>query len=186
MADVLLSFSQVVIGEALTEEAPKPGETVLTGQYPCYDIYETADGQYVTLAAIEPQFWQTFCEVIERSDLTDDHFTANEDTRAQVRNAVTQVSKERSRERWEELLSDVPFVAINTVAQVVEDKSFEHRGMIRRSGGTPRIGFPVQSSNRIPAGEDSVPKLREHSDEVLHQVGYTGTRISKLRESGVI
>jgi len=33
-----------------------------------YGIYETSDGRYVTLGALEPKFWQKFCEVIGRPD----------------------------------------------------------------------------------------------------------------------
>ena len=43
----------------------------LTGELACYRIYETADGKLVTLAALEPHFWQRFCELIERPDLLD-------------------------------------------------------------------------------------------------------------------
>jgi alpha-methylacyl-CoA racemase len=41
----------------------------LTGALACYRIYETADGQLITLAALESHFWERFCELIERPDL---------------------------------------------------------------------------------------------------------------------
>jgi alpha-methylacyl-CoA racemase len=41
----------------------------LTGQLACYRIYECADGRQLTLAALEPKFWQRFCELVNRSDL---------------------------------------------------------------------------------------------------------------------
>jgi alpha-methylacyl-CoA racemase len=47
-----------------TGEAPGPGMSSLDGGLPCYNIYETQDGKYLTLAALEYKFWHTFCERI--------------------------------------------------------------------------------------------------------------------------
>ncbi len=41
----------------------------LTGRLACYRIYECADGRYLTVAALEPKFWQRLCELLERPDL---------------------------------------------------------------------------------------------------------------------
>src|SRR6056297_3088540 len=56
MTDVVASFSQSIAYDALAGEEPRPGETALTGDGPWYDIYECADGRYVTIAALEPKF----------------------------------------------------------------------------------------------------------------------------------
>jgi alpha-methylacyl-CoA racemase len=48
------------------------GEAVprlLTGGAACYRIYETSDGRYLTVAALEPKFWRRLCELLERPDL---------------------------------------------------------------------------------------------------------------------
>ena len=41
----------------------------LTGSLACYRIYEAADGGYLTIAALEPHFWQRLCELLDRPDL---------------------------------------------------------------------------------------------------------------------
>ena len=41
----------------------------LTGALACYRIYETSDRLYLTIAALEPHFWQRLCELLERPDL---------------------------------------------------------------------------------------------------------------------
>ena len=41
----------------------------LTGALACYRIYATADGRYLTIAALEPHFWRRLCELLERPDL---------------------------------------------------------------------------------------------------------------------
>ena len=51
----------------------------LTGDLACYRIYETADGQLMTLAALEPHFWKRFCELIERPDLLEHRSDGHEE-----------------------------------------------------------------------------------------------------------
>ena len=49
--------------------AGEPVERLLTGGVACYRIYETADGRHLTVAALEPKFWQRLCELIGRPEL---------------------------------------------------------------------------------------------------------------------
>ena len=54
--------------------AGEPVPRLLTGGVACYRIYETADGRYLTVAALEPKFWQRLCELLDRPDLVDRAF----------------------------------------------------------------------------------------------------------------
>jgi crotonobetainyl-CoA:carnitine CoA-transferase CaiB-like acyl-CoA transferase len=52
----------------------QPVPKLLTGGAACYRIYETADGRYLTVAALEPKFWRNLCDLLERPDLVDRAF----------------------------------------------------------------------------------------------------------------
>lgn len=54
-----------------------PVPRLLTGGVACYRVYETADGRYLTVAALEPKFWQRLCTLLERPDFTDRAFAAD-------------------------------------------------------------------------------------------------------------
>ena len=71
MTDVVASFSQSISSQALTGLDTRPRAIVLTGEYTCYDVYETADGEFITFAAFEAKFWEAFYDDIERRDLID-------------------------------------------------------------------------------------------------------------------
>lgn len=47
---------------------------VLTGGYPCYAIYETADGRHLTVGALEPKFFARLCELLEHSEWAERQF----------------------------------------------------------------------------------------------------------------
>ncbi len=47
----------------------EPVPRLLTGGAACYAIYETADGRHLTVAALEPKFWERLCELLQRPDL---------------------------------------------------------------------------------------------------------------------
>lgn len=54
--------------------AGDPVPRLLTGGVACYAIYETADGRHLTVAALEPRFWQNLCDLLDRPDLIDRAF----------------------------------------------------------------------------------------------------------------
>jgi crotonobetainyl-CoA:carnitine CoA-transferase CaiB-like acyl-CoA transferase len=55
---------------------------ILTGGLACYRIYGTADGRWLTVAALEPLFWRRLVELIERPDLADLHYASDQESLA--------------------------------------------------------------------------------------------------------
>jgi alpha-methylacyl-CoA racemase len=54
--------------------AGDPLPRLLTGGVACYRMYETADGRFLSVAALEPKFWQNLCTLIDRPELVDRAF----------------------------------------------------------------------------------------------------------------
>jgi len=69
MTDLMRSWT------VLPRAARRAGLPVLplTGEVPCYHVYAVADG-FLTVAALEPDFWAAFCRAIDREDLKDRQF----------------------------------------------------------------------------------------------------------------
>lgn len=198
LTDVVFSFSQAVVGEAFAGADPRARETALTGQYPCYGVYETADGRYVTLAALESAFWEAFCEAIDRPDLVDKHFAEDPETRDQVREAVADAFRERTRDEWEAALGDedVMVAPVLTMTEAIEHPHVEARDFVEGTeadtrslvgrGETPRIGFPARTAHGLGGTDEAVPDLGEHTEEVLREAGYSHEGIEELREADAI
>lgn len=47
-----------------TGRVPVPARDLLSGGAPCYGVYGTSDGRHLALGALEPKFWQAFCEAV--------------------------------------------------------------------------------------------------------------------------
>jgi crotonobetainyl-CoA:carnitine CoA-transferase CaiB-like acyl-CoA transferase len=57
-------------------------ERTLTGGLACYRMYETADGRFLTVTAVELKFWQRLCELIGRPDLVERHYERDQEALA--------------------------------------------------------------------------------------------------------
>jgi crotonobetainyl-CoA:carnitine CoA-transferase CaiB-like acyl-CoA transferase len=190
MTDVLLSFSQALSTDALSGGDPTGRESHLTGRFPCYDLYATADGGHVTLSALEPRFWRAFCEAVDRPDLVDRHLSPDPEVRAALREELAALFGSRTREEWEAVAAegDGTMVApVRSVREAVESDHAAARGIVRGadSPAGPRVGFPA-----IPSGglhpEESVPELGEHTEAVLRAAGYDDAGLDRLRGAGAI
>jgi crotonobetainyl-CoA:carnitine CoA-transferase CaiB-like acyl-CoA transferase len=99
------------------------GNSVLNGDYPCYNIYETLDGK-ISLGALEPKFWISFCKAIKREDLISRQFD---------KSAVTDVSKEMRKYAREELMKlaesyDIPLFPVRDLREIKNEFPKDVRG----------------------------------------------------------
>ncbi|WP_332898951.1 CaiB/BaiF CoA transferase family protein [Haladaptatus sp. CMSO5] len=187
MADVVLSFSHALAAPAFDGETPRPGETSLTGGYPWYDVYAAKDG-YVTLAALEPKFWEAFCEAVGRPDLVAVHGTTDPAERDALREELSNLFAGKTRDEWVEQLADVDaaFGGVYTLSEALDHPQLASRGIIRRpEDGRPRIGFPAVT-DRTRDTDESLPEQGEHTEAVLRDVGFSPFNIDTLRRDGVI
>lgn len=186
MTDVVASFSQSIAHEAFRGENPRPGETTLTGGLACYDIYETKDGRYMTLGALEPKFWEAFCEEVGREDLIDEHMTGGDELREEIADIFAQ----KTRDEWVNELSDETMTApVNTPDEMIDHEQLLARGVIERpdeEGVPPRVGYPALSTEEPEESPTDVPGHGEHTEEVLREAGVDDDRIQALRDSDAI
>lgn len=71
--------SSVVSDYQATGVEPLPGQTLFSGQFPCYRIYHSKDLRRISVGAIETKFWQKFCRILDLEDLIPLGFSTGED-----------------------------------------------------------------------------------------------------------
>lgn len=189
ITDVTFSFSQAIAASTLFGDQPIPGETELTGDYPCYNVYETADGEFVTLAALEPKFWRKFCSTINRPDLKDKHKSDDEEVRQEVHEELCMIFKSKPRSKWKDTFckKDVMFGTVNSIDEAMNDPQISGREMVLTDhDGAPRIGFPAETTTELKEPIQSAPDLGEHSREILEALEYTEGEIEKLLDQNIV
>lgn len=176
-----------------THQEPERERMHLSGAYPCYRIYPTADG-YLTVGALEPQFWRAFCEAIDRPDLLDDAFAMGE-RREEVIGELTELFSGRTRDEWMELFADrdVCVGPVNSFAEALADPHVRARSMAFEAPvpGAVRwthLGDPLKFASvprprtlRLPP-----PRMGEHTEIVLGSIGLSPDDIADLRGAGAI
>jgi crotonobetainyl-CoA:carnitine CoA-transferase CaiB-like acyl-CoA transferase len=172
------SFVDVSIHEAAMAWSMFPTTGDLASA--CYTVYETADGQWLALGALEPKFWAGFCERIGRPDLTRRQHAHGEE-RAQVLRDVRDIMRTRTRDEWFTLFegADVCLTTIYKPEEVAADPHVGARGTVASVAGITHVTPPGGEVRPAPA-------LGVHTDEVLEAAGIDAEQRARLRASGVI
>lgn len=175
-----------------TGEEPLPGETLLTGTFPFYALYETRDGRWISVATVEPKFWVRMCVLVGAPELSDQQF-ADESERAAVAETLAARFREKPLAEWERIFEPerLPIAGVKRVAEVVNDPHVRARGLLP-SVDVPGlrklqvIAHPAKHSVTRTKNPALVPKRGEHTEEILKSLGYTPRQISGLAKKGVI
>jgi crotonobetainyl-CoA:carnitine CoA-transferase CaiB-like acyl-CoA transferase len=175
-----------------TGRVPRRAESRVNGGWPCYGVYETADGGHVTLGALEPQFWSNFCRLVGREDLRPLQHVEGE-ARDRVEEELRRLFRTRTRAEWVTLLHEADVCAgpVLNLDEVVRDPQLVQRGLFTavehpKLGLVPQVAFPVQMSRTPGRVLTPPPELGEHTDEVLRGLGYDRATIADLRRDGVV
>ncbi len=188
MTDSLLSFMAPYLPYLKTDM--KRGEMELSGSIPSYNVYRTRDGKFVTLAALEPKFWDRFLRMVDRTDLREDQLARGRDFE-RVYNELQQVFQSKTREEWVEFFKDedVCVAPVNEIDEIMEDPHIVSRGMFGYAGiGDTRsltIMNPFYRDRQLRPREKA-PEAGEHTVEILRQAGYSEQRIEQLKKNGAI
>lgn len=193
MMDGALSWLSIHAGEFVaTGEDPSWSRTHLSGKYPCYRIYPAADG-YLTVGALEPQFWTALCAALGRNDLIDDAFAMGE-RRDEVVADLSALFATRSRAEWMEALTglDVCVGPVNDLSEAFADDQVTHRDMVvdrdvPGAGAWRHLGNPIRMQE-APGSIDRLPppRMGEHTDQVLSECGLNAEEVETLRQAGAI
>ncbi|GAC1377859.1 MAG: CaiB/BaiF CoA-transferase family protein [Ktedonobacteraceae bacterium] len=175
-----------------TDKAPRPGHSSLDGGLPCYNIYETKDGKHITLAALEPKFWHTFCTHIGHLELLPFHMPVGPGEREQAMNMLRTIFKSKTRDEWVAELGDIDACVgpVYTLDEALNDEHAHVRGTSVTSGTVDEQIHTLPTFPRISDNEDeqryAPPSLGQHTDELLREAGYSEEEIMQFRTEGAI
>ena len=163
------------------------GANLLDGGAPFYGVYETADGGYLAVGALGPEF---FAALLAALGLDPAALPAQADRAGwpALRERLAAAFRTRGRDEWCELLAGVD-ACVAPVLAPGEAPSHPHnraRGTFVEVGGVVQPA-PAPRFSRTPSGTPSPPaRPGEHTDAVLRDWGIDPARIERLRSTGAI
>jgi len=193
LSDASLSLLSIHAGAAFGGEAQVRGEGMLSGARPGYGLYETADGRWLAVGAVEPKFWEAFVGAIGRSDLVPSQL-AEADEAARVKAEIAAVIRARPLAEWQAVFAGVEacVTPVLDVAEALAHPQHQSRCMIRAMphptlGMIHQLGPAIKVSD-VPdeALRAPPPALGQHGAEVLREAGYTPAEIAALVASGAL
>lgn len=190
MADVALSWLSLHLAPWFAGAKPlQRGAGYLNGGYHFYRVYECSDGRFLSVGALEPQFYANLCAVTGHQELVPEQFVAA-DRLAELHKIFESTFRSRTQAEWLEMFAgvDACVAPVNDFEQMWQDPQLRARDMLidDAPGDLPKtLGVPIKlKANPGELGAEA-PRLGEHNQQVYSAIGL-GDRIGHLTQIGAI
>jgi len=164
-----------------------PGVNRLDGGAHYYGTYECADGKWIAIGSIEPQFYAL---LRDKAGLTDPAFD-NQNDQSQwlpLKDKLAAVFRERTRDEWCTVMdaTDVCFAPVLSLREAPEHPHNRARGtFVAVAGACQPAPAPRFSQTTAPHPREA-PVVGADTDTILGRLGYDGDRIANIRGLGVL
>jgi alpha-methylacyl-CoA racemase len=160
------------------------GSNALDGGAPFYDSYQCADGRYVAVGALEPQFWAALVDTLGLADLPGQWDVARW---PELRARLAEAFATRSRDEWAAVFADVDacVTPVLTLGEAAGHPHLAARGTVVEHGGVRQPAAAPRFS-RTP-GALTVPPPTPGADTraALRDWGFDPAEVQRLEEAGV-
>jgi alpha-methylacyl-CoA racemase len=151
-----------------------------------YDVYETADGKWVSIGPIESQFYGQLCDLL---DLGGEFANQLDASRwEELTDRLAAVFRTRTREEWDDLLlgTDVCYAPVLSIREAAQHPHNVARGTFIDVGGMTQPAPAPRFSRTAPATPEPVRPPGTDTREVLVAAGYTAGDIDRLLAAGAV
>lgn len=192
MSDGVLYLLAMIISDYFARgNVPAPGRSVLNGSAPHYNVYQCADGGWISLGSLEPHFWANLCRAMGREDFIPHQYSSEK--REEIFAHFREQFRTKTRDEWFELLkqTDVCAAPVYALDEALSDPHNLARGMVLEvehpeAGQVRQVGIATRLSETPGAVRTLAPTPGQHTDEVLASLGYDAEAIRALRERGAV
>jgi len=177
---MMQGFEQIGAWNAESREA-----NLLDGAAHFYDTYECADGKYVAIGAIEPQF---YAELLARAGVTDAQFQAQHDHAQwpELKEKLAAVLKTKTRDEWDAIMagSDACFAPVLTMVEAPAYAANSERSVYSQVDGLIHPS-PAPRFDRTPSEiRHGTRSLGADTVAVLEGAGVSESELAALLETG--
>jgi alpha-methylacyl-CoA racemase len=169
---------------------PERGTNLLDSGAHFYDVYECADGGYVSIGSIEPQFYAELLRLTGLAETVEGELP-NQHDRArwpELKDRLAAIFRTKTRDEWCGVMegTDVCFAPVLSLDEAHAHPHNAARGTFTEVAGV-RQPAPAPRFSRTPGAIERPPASPgQHTDEVLADWGFDAGEVAKLREGGAI
>ena len=153
-----------------------------------YDVYETSDGQYVSLGSIEPQFYAELLKLSGLGEEPDLPAQLDKGHWPAMKARLAAIMASKTRQQWCDIMegSDVCFAPVLTMSEAaqhphnVQRQTFVEVAGITQPAPAPRFSRTEAAIQGPPAWPG------QHSDQVLTDFGFSADEVAALRADGAV
>jgi crotonobetainyl-CoA:carnitine CoA-transferase CaiB-like acyl-CoA transferase len=174
-------------------QIPHPGDDFANHGYACYNLYETRDGRYMTLGALEPQFWETFSVSLGHPEWARLPYFEPGPHQEVLKKEVAALFRQRTQAEWTAHFAehDCCCEPVLNLDEVMADSHIRARQMVvelvHESWGAYRqLGIAPKFSRTPGKLFRHAPELGEHTAALLAELGYAADNIEEFRRQGVV
>ena len=167
---------------------PNRQDNFLDGAAYWYDTYECADGKYVSIGAIEPEFHALLVQKLGLQDDPDFSQQYNKHSWKRLKARFVEIFKTKTRDQWCALLegSDVCFAPVLDFAEAPLHPHNLARNVFTKVDGVTQPA-PAPRFSETPAEISSPPpESGAHTNHILAAAGYSEEELEQLREMTII
>ena len=156
-----------------------------------YEAFATADGD-LFVAAANDRLFALLCDALELEELPDDPRFGTNGARVRHGEELHRLLGERLLEKradeWERILKaqSIPCSRVRSVAEFVDDPHAHALGLLPLVAGRRVVALPLGFDGERPPPRTPPPRLGEHTDEILNEIGYDEVLVAELRARGTI
>jgi crotonobetainyl-CoA:carnitine CoA-transferase CaiB-like acyl-CoA transferase len=192
MTDGMVGFLPAALFfRQLTGEEPKRSDGLLSHRYACYNTYETADGRYLSIGAVENRFWKQLCDTLGIPEYAPLQY--DDRRREEILQHLRQTFKQKTLDEWDAFLADLDICwgKIQSTKEVLEDPLFLQRETVVEIEGkdgkkSKTLGVAVKLSETPGSVRTPPVDFGESTTGILEELGYNLEEIEAFENDGVI
>jgi alpha-methylacyl-CoA racemase len=167
----------------LFSESQGRGTNLLDGGAANYDTYETKDGKFMAVGALEPNFFNLFIQGmgLDSDALPDDPF------HPQFVEILAQIFRTKTQQEWCDIFDEVD-ACVTPVVDLKEAHLYPQNAERASFHPSPVVPLPAPRLDRTPGQPKSFENIvmGQNTVEILLEVGFSQMEIEKLLESKVV
>ncbi|MBT8368211.1 MAG: CoA transferase [Deltaproteobacteria bacterium] len=192
MTDGMVGFLPIpLFFSRQTGQDPRRADGLFSHRYACYNTYETADGRYLSIGAVENRFWKKLCEVLKVPEYAALQY--DDQRRLEILDFMRGTFKEKTLDEWQATLGnlDICWGRVQSLSEVLDDPLFRQREMVVEIKGpdgkkSKTLGVPVKLSDTPGSVRTAPVGFGESTAAILEELEYTPEEIKALVKKEVI